>query len=109
MKIRRMLAVESDMITHVGFDPNTKTLVINFSNDKRYMYPSVADETYVQLLNAESIGAFFHKTIKPRISGVEMKDESTAAPKAKMKELPAREQLPLLDTLEPDKPDRRKR
>jgi len=60
-----MKSVESSMISHIGYDQETRTLRIRFhkgSND--YEYPDVPVEEYEVLRGAPSIGSHFHSSIK---------------------------------------------
>lgn len=41
-------------------------LLIGFKNDAIYLYPAVPKETFIQLLESNSKGRFFHAEIKDR-------------------------------------------
>lgn len=63
--------VESSNIKAVGYDPATKVLEIEFlprqeSNKETNVvrYNTVPQETYDALINAESVGRYFHNEIK---------------------------------------------
>jgi len=54
-----MVAVKSSNITHVGFDPATKTLGVTFSSGQTYHYANVTQEQHDKMIAAESIGQHF--------------------------------------------------
>lgn len=60
-----MIYVDSSNIEAVGYDPETLELHVQFRNGRTYVYYSVEDWTYQELLNAESKGTFLNTRIKP--------------------------------------------
>lgn len=56
--------VVSSNITSVGYDEETKTLEVEFFNQKVFQYSPITQEGYSLLMNAESIGSFFARNIK---------------------------------------------
>lgn len=56
--------VVSSNITSIGYDEETKTLEVEFFNQKIYQYSPITQEGYSLLMNAESIGSFFARNIK---------------------------------------------
>lgn len=62
-----LLPVESSQVRAVGYDKESRTLAVAFNHGKGaiYHYPDVSPETYEAFVNAESIGSFFGKHIKP--------------------------------------------
>lgn len=56
--------VISSNINSIGYDENTKTLEVEFYNQKVYQYTPVDRDGYNLLMGAESIGSFFAKNIK---------------------------------------------
>jgi hypothetical protein len=56
--------IVSSNITSVGYDEETKTLEVEFFNQKVYQYSPITQEGYSLLMNAESIGSFFARNIK---------------------------------------------
>lgn len=61
-----MSDVKSSQIKQVGYDPDTKTLAIQFSHGAgaHYHYPGVSEEDYQKFIGAESLGAHFGKHLK---------------------------------------------
>lgn len=53
----------SSMISEMEYDSDKKLLTLNF-NGSKYEYKDVSEETYKELINAESIGKYFLKNIK---------------------------------------------
>lgn len=60
----KMKPVESSNIAAVGFDPETKTLHVAFSNGTVYRYHDVDAEKHAKLMSADSVGKHFNAHIK---------------------------------------------
>ena len=62
-----MTTVQSNQVKAIGYDATTKTLAVTFSRGAGaiYHYAGVTPETHAAFLQAESIGTFFGKHIKP--------------------------------------------
>ncbi|WIF96213.1 KTSC domain-containing protein [Caminicella sporogenes] len=58
-----MIPVSSSNLVAVGYDRNSRTLVIRFHNGT-YAYSGVPEEIYKGLLNASSKGHYHHVYIK---------------------------------------------
>jgi KTSC domain len=56
--------VQSAMIRSIGYDAETKTLEIEFSNGRVYEYAHVQPGMYRSLMGAESIGRYFSRNVK---------------------------------------------
>src|SRR4051812_34753451 len=58
--------VTSSQVKAIGYDPETKTLAVQFARGTGaiYHYPDVEPETHQAFIGAESIGVFFGKHIK---------------------------------------------
>lgn len=56
--------VRSSSLRAVGYDPEAKTLEIEFVHGEVYEYLNVDSETYQSLLSAESLGAYFQTHIR---------------------------------------------
>lgn len=59
-----MQRVESSQIDAIGYDPETKTLAVTFSNMATYHYFDVPPEAHAALIGAESIGSHFYRHFK---------------------------------------------
>ena len=60
-----MTSVESSLLDKVGYDPETKTLVIQMNNSSdRYVYSDVPPAVFKNLMDAPSKGSFYVKKIK---------------------------------------------
>ena len=59
--------VESSQVRAIGYDAATSTLAVQFTRGEGavYHYPDVLPETHRAFMDAESIGTFFGKHIKP--------------------------------------------
>ncbi len=56
--------VSSSMINSVGYDADTQTLDIEFSNGALYSYGGVPQSEYDSLMGAQSVGKYFISNIK---------------------------------------------
>jgi len=56
--------VVSSQIKKVAYDEENKELFVTFNTGSKYKYSNVTKELFLQLIRAESIGAFFGKKIK---------------------------------------------
>ena len=57
-------SVPSSNLSSVGYDESTETLEVQFQNGSIFQYHGVPKETHGQLVNARSVGSFFHSNIK---------------------------------------------
>lgn len=64
--------VSSSNIVSVGYNPEIKTLEVEFKGGGVYSYPGVTDNKYHELINADSIGSHFHKHIRGTHDGVKV-------------------------------------
>jgi hypothetical protein len=61
-----MRAVESSSIGAVGYDPDSRELAVQFkSSGRTYVYFDVEERRYRELLEADSIGGYFNREIRP--------------------------------------------
>ena len=57
-------SVSSSNLSSVGYDESTETLEVQFQNGSVFQYHGVSAETHEQLMQARSVGSFFHSNIK---------------------------------------------
>lgn len=62
--VPQMFTIESSNIAAFGYDPATKTLIAEFKNNTVYTYEGVPQETFGQLLAADSKGSTFNTLVK---------------------------------------------
>ena len=62
--IPRVLVSRSSNISEIGYDENTRTLVIKFHHGGLYKYSPITPESYLSLLRSTSKGEWFTKNIK---------------------------------------------
>ena len=62
MKQPKMKPIDSSMIDTIGYED--EVLWIVFTSGKCYVYAGVPEEIFNDMMNAESIGKFFHGHIK---------------------------------------------
>lgn len=58
------VAVSSSTISEIGYDSDTATLEIMFSDGRVYQYFDVPLSIYEALMNAGSVGQHFHREIR---------------------------------------------
>ena len=56
--------VESSNIGAVGYNPLSKTLGVKFLFGATYYYYDVPEKVYMDMVSAESVGKFLHRSIK---------------------------------------------
>lgn len=56
--------VSSTAIDKIGYEEQRAQLRITFKSGRTYVYEGVAPDTYEDLLNAESQGAYFNRNIR---------------------------------------------
>lgn len=56
--------VNSSNLVSVGYDSKTLTLEVEFHSGNVYKYQPVTEHAYKEMMNADSMGAFFHQHIK---------------------------------------------
>lgn len=71
-----MIEVQSSFIKAIGFEPDspddqsTGTVTIAFNDGAIFEYAGVSVEDFTALVNAPSVGKYFHAYFKRRYSGV---------------------------------------
>lgn len=70
MSVLRRLKFDDGNIAEIGYDVRTSTMEIVFRDVPEYLYTykDVPSKTFCELLNAESVGSHFAKTIRPHPS-----------------------------------------
>ncbi len=58
-----MVAVDSSMITAVGYDSETQELDVEFTSGRTYRYTNVPREVYEALLAADSKGQYMRACV----------------------------------------------
>lgn len=80
------LSVKSTNVKSVGYDPETKTLEVEFRTGGVYQYPNVPPAMYADLLASDSIGRFVATVVRASRKGVKIDEaaagEHTASPVA---------------------------
>lgn len=56
--------IESTMLASCGYDPETKELMVEFKNGRKYHYDDVPIEIYGNLITAISPGRYFNSIKK---------------------------------------------
>ena len=58
-------SVYSSNVSQVGYDPETKELLITWSKGKQSIYSGVPEELAENLVNAPSVGSMLNSEVKP--------------------------------------------
>lgn len=66
MTVMRRVPVRSSVIAAVGYDEATAVLEVEFAGGDVYRYFAVPPSVHRALLDAESPGAYFNRTISDR-------------------------------------------
>jgi hypothetical protein len=56
--------IESSNIKSLGYDPETETLEVEFKSGQVYQYEGISGDLHRNMINADSVGSFFHSNIK---------------------------------------------
>lgn len=59
-----MIFVDSTNIEAIGYDEERRELHVQFRSGKTYIYGDVSEDTYRELLNADSKGSYLNREIK---------------------------------------------
>lgn len=60
----KRLKVTSNALRTIGYDHEARKLEIEFHNGRRYEIAGVSPGTHYSLINADSVGTFFHRNIR---------------------------------------------
>lgn len=60
----KMVPVKSSNIEAIGHDPKANELHVKFKDGGHYIYADAAADHHNSMLNAESVGSYFHAHIK---------------------------------------------
>lgn len=72
----KMIAVDSTTLRTVGYAAKRQLLQIEFQNRSIYQYFEVPPTVYAELMEAQSKGAYFNRTIRPRFDHAQVKAAS---------------------------------
>jgi len=64
--MKTKVEVVSSQMKAAEYDTETKSLIITFTKGQRYKYADVPNKVFLELIEAESIGAYFIKNIKSK-------------------------------------------
>ncbi len=59
-----MVQVQSSNVHAIGYDPERKTLLVQFAAGRTYEYQNVTAEIYRMLTQADSVGSAFNDLIR---------------------------------------------
>jgi hypothetical protein len=71
----QMNPVKSSNIAQAGYDVNSRTMRVQFSNGTQYDFKDVSADTFGQFQTAKSQGKFFNANIKGQFTGSKVKTE----------------------------------
>lgn len=58
--------VKSSNVKSIGYDPETRTLEVEYIGGGLYQHEDVGEEDHAALISSESVGSHLHKHIKPK-------------------------------------------
>lgn len=64
MALNQMIAVSSSSVAEIGYGQKKKALVVRFKNGGVYIYQSVPQQIFTNMLNASSKGSFLDSDVK---------------------------------------------
>ncbi len=59
-----LIAINSTLISRIGYDPNEETLIIQFQNGTYYQYSNMSEQMYNNMMESKSIGKYFTAYVK---------------------------------------------
>ena len=59
-----MQYVDSSNINAVGFDEEAEAMLVEFNSGDTYQYEQVPEQVFRDLMDAKSIGSFFHTHVR---------------------------------------------
>jgi uncharacterized protein CbrC (UPF0167 family) len=71
----KMKIVESSMIHSVGYEPKTQSLDVTFNSGKTYRYFEVPEETYQELMAADSKGGYMRDAVIDCYTCIQQKNQ----------------------------------
>jgi hypothetical protein len=60
-----MQMVDSSNVEAVGYDADNGAIYVRFLSGDTYVYSGADQSTFEQLLNADSVGSYLNRVIKP--------------------------------------------
>lgn len=69
MTMSAKIPMKSSNIAAIAYDPDTKTLEVEFTNGNRYQYEGVSPATFAAFQSAPSAGTFFHANVRAQFKG----------------------------------------
>lgn len=63
-----MKSVYSSMASEIGYDPDTKEMIVRWNNGKTSAYKDVPEDVAQECANAPSVGQYLNSEIKPNYS-----------------------------------------
>jgi len=98
MEIERVPVSSSNLVS-VGYDPDEKTLIVEFKGGALYSYSGVPKLIYDRLLASESKGSFFSSNIKPVYMCSKLSKEKKEEKKEEQTDDPLQQVLNEIDSL----------
>lgn len=65
MAISWEVSVFSSNAQAIGYDPDTKEMIVTFNSGSRYAYQGVPEEVALECSKAASVGQYLNREIKP--------------------------------------------
>lgn len=69
----QMQPVQSSMLSHVGYDPDTRELHVTFKDSgETYQYHDIAPQAHQAMMSAPSIGKHFNANVRAKAKSVKI-------------------------------------
>ena len=68
----KLTPIKSSALNGIGYDPETKTLHLEFASGGTYTYSDVPPEKFAALKAAESAGKFVAQHVRPHHTGTRL-------------------------------------
>jgi hypothetical protein len=92
-----MQPVESSNIKAVGYCQPTRDLFVTFKDGNTYMHKEVPQDIYDNMIDADSVGSFYHANVKGKFESVK-NPETAAAPVPENKPLNEQDRARIANT-----------
>lgn len=73
-KIEMTPAKDSSVVTAYGYDPQSRTLRVQFNGGNTYDHPDVPLEKYAAFTGSDSMGKFYNRRIRPAHKAIKLKE-----------------------------------
>lgn len=87
MTIKTVKFNESSFIQTVSWDENSESLLVEFNSKTTWVYFNVPEDTYREMMEAESVGSYFNKFIRDKYPSQRINYKSDNVQKTQQKQV----------------------